>query len=378
LSLSFGAIVLPPSTNLPSLIAEPLSELAPHAVEWLWPGRLALGKLAMLDGDPSQGKSLVALDLCARLSIAQPMPDGSPGPGLASSLILNAEDAGADTVLPRLKAMGADLHRVFHVRREDDSWDHVCFPDHTSALDQLLAQTGARLVVIDPVMAYLDRSVAGNSDQGVRRALSPLAQLAQRRGCVILLVRHLNKRGGSCALYRGGGSIGLLAACRSGWLIAEDPSVPGRHVLAQVKNNLAPPQPSLAYEVRSSEGVPPTVCWLGTSPWRADELLSAASHRSPVQPRERAYVFLASFLQDGPRTSREVWSAAQAEGLAERTLLRAKQDLSIRSQSVWHEKVQHSYWLLPGQTLPGDETDLEEWLGPLRKMYPPLTPLDDL
>jgi AAA domain len=116
-------------------------------------------------------------------------------------------------------------------------------------LDEALAQSQARLLVLDPVMAFLEAGVVTSSDQGVRRALLPLAQLAEKHACAVLLVRHLNKQGGRRALYRGGGSIGLLAACRSGWLLAEDPQEARRRVLAQVKNNLAPP-PSLALEVR--------------------------------------------------------------------------------------------------------------------------------
>src|SRR5437762_3142182 len=91
----------------------PISQLTPRPVSWLWPGRLALGKLAILDGDPGLGKSLLALDLCARLSTGRPMPDGSAGPGVCNSLILNAEAGAADTIRPRLQALGADLERVF-------------------------------------------------------------------------------------------------------------------------------------------------------------------------------------------------------------------------------------------------------------------------
>jgi AAA domain len=123
-------------------------------------------------------------------------------------------------------------------------------PADLDLLEQAIVRTDARLVVIDPVMAFLDQSVMVNSDQSVRRTLAPLARLARIHRCAVLLVRHLNKQGGFHALYRGGGSIGLLAACRSGWLIGRDPHVPERRILAQVKNNLAGPQPSLAYELR--------------------------------------------------------------------------------------------------------------------------------
>src|SRR6059058_1055070 len=107
-----------PPPDDPSLVIRPFSEVAARPVSWLWPGRLPLGKLAILDGDPGLGKSLVALDLCARLSTGQPMPDGSSGAGPASALVLNGEDDDEDTIRPRLEALGADLGRVFVLPRE--------------------------------------------------------------------------------------------------------------------------------------------------------------------------------------------------------------------------------------------------------------------
>jgi len=108
-------------------------------------------------------------------------------------------------------------------------------------------------------VAFLGRGVVSNSDQGVRQALLPLAELAARQECAVELVRHLNKRSGGRAVYRGGGSIGFLGMCRSGWLAARDPHVSERCVLAQVKNNLAAPQPSLAYRVDAAQDGPPRV-----------------------------------------------------------------------------------------------------------------------
>src|SRR5437763_14973075 len=115
-------------------------------------------------------------------------------------------------------------------------------------------------------MAFLDPSVIAASDTHARLALAPLVALAEDHRCAMLLVRHLTKQGGRRALYRGGGAIGILGACRSGWLVAPDPRDPRRRVLAEVKNNLAAPQLSLAYEVVAPGGTPPVLSWLGTDP----------------------------------------------------------------------------------------------------------------
>jgi hypothetical protein len=214
--------------------------------------------------------------------------------------------------------------------------------------------------------------------------LRPLARAAEKHACAVLLVRHLNKRGGGRSLYRGGGSIGFLGACRSGWLIARDPLLPRRCVLAQVKNNLAPAQPSLAYRVTPQGSGPPTLSWLGPTAWAADQLLAGGPCPSHATQLDRACDFLCTFLAEGPRTSRDVWAVARERDLSDRTIERAKKELEIRSVLRCEGGKRLSYWLLEGQTLPGrvtpeeDPADLEPWLAPLREQFPPVTPLDEL
>jgi hypothetical protein len=358
-----------------------LGELESRPVSWLWPGRLALGKLAMLDGDPGLGKSLVTLDLCARLSTGQPFPDGAAGPGPAAALVLNGEDDAEDTIRPRLQTLGADLKHVFVLRPDDaPATELLRLPQHTSILDAALKRSRARLLVIDPIMAFLDPRLASSSDASVRRALVPLALLAERHGAAVLMVRHLNKSPGRSPLYRGGGSIGLLAVCRSGWLIARNPEQPALCVLAQLKNNLAPPQPSLAYQVQSGEAGALSLAWLGPTDWTAAQLLAGVPRNPPrrLTPRERGREFLEGFLRDGPRTARDIWAAALPLGLTERTLERVKQELAIRSVRAYaNDGQRHSYWLLPGQELPKNvhSFDLNNFLA---DRFAPPTPLDDM
>ena len=362
-----------------------VGDLESRPVSWLWPGRLALGKLAMLDGDPGLGKSLVTLDLCARLSKGRPFPDGATGPGRAAALVLNGEDSAEDTIRPRLQALDADLKYVFVLRMEDAAGgEPLRLPDHTAVLDDALNQTSARLLVIDPIVAFLNPRIQSGNDASVRRALAPLAHLAERHGAAVLLVRHLNKSPGRSPIYRGGGSIGFLAACRSGWLIARDPEQSAHCVLTQVKNNLAPPQPSLAYQVESGESEALSLSWLGPTDWTAAQLLAGTPRNPPqhLSPRECAREFLEGFLRDGPRTSRDIWNAALPLGLTERTLERVKQELAIRSVRVCPPGQRLSYWLLPGQELPktvkGFQFDLNNWLVDLNEKFPSPTPLDEM
>jgi hypothetical protein len=364
--------------------AQPVSQLRSCPVDWLWPGRLALGKLAMLDGDPGLGKSLLALDLCARLSKGLPFPDGRPSPGPCNSLILNAEDTDQDTIRPRLQALGADLDRIFVMRQEDAAAARLLrLPTETAVLAAALERSDARLVVLDPVVAFLDSTIWANSDQAVRRALYPLLQLAASQRSAMLLVRHLNKVLAGRSLYRGAGSIGFLGACRSGWLLACPPNQPDQRVLAQVKNNLAPRQPSLAFSVQDSEAGP-RLLWHGDSPLSADDLLGTGAPTAPLLPRDQARAFLSDALAEGPVTSRDLWEAATSLGLSERTLYRARQELQIRIERVYRGHQVLNFWLLPDQRVPDDPAqeepvpDLEEWLAPLRRQFPPATPLDEL
>jgi hypothetical protein len=362
-----------------------LSQVTPRSVSWLWPSWLVPGNLVIIDGDPGPGKSWLTLDLCARLTTGRPFPDGSPGLAPSNVIAANGED-GADTVRSRLLGLGADMDRVYIPNEnESDTLEPLQFPRDLAILEQVLAESQAKLVVIDPVMAFLDRSINISSDQSVRRALYPLAVLARKYQCVILLVRHLNKNPGRQALYRGGGSIAFTAACRSAWLVGLDPADPERRVLAQVKANLAALQPSLAFQLVPQEGGSPQVSWLGTTALTAKELLvNPAARTAADRPRDRAGALLESFLREGLHTSREVWEFAEEHGLTEMTVRRAKRDLKIRSVRVWAEGQRLSYWLLPEQELPTSlapdtqESGLEPYLDALRAKYPPPTPLDDL
>lgn len=374
------------SVDQPRLPVIAVSQLVSLPVDWLWLDRLGRGKLAILDGDPGLGKSLVALDLCARLSTGRSFPDGAAPPAAANSVVLNGEDEPRDTIRPRLQALGADLERVFVLHREElDVGGLLRLPSQVGVLEEILAHTRPALVVIDPITAFLEPSVVTSSDVVVRQSLLPLSQLARKYRCALLLIRHLNKIASHRSMYRGGGSIGFVAACRSAWLIARDPKTPDRCVLAQVKNNLAAPQPSLAYRVTPQPNAPPTLDWLGPVAWTADQLLAETSSAPPlITVRDRAQDFLADFLEASPRTSRQVWAAAQPHGLSERTLRRAKRELEVRSVRVWAGGQRLSYWLLPGQQLPDSippdavPPDLEPWLAPLRERFPPSTPLDEL
>jgi hypothetical protein len=348
----------------PKLVVRCLADVPPRPVEWLWPGRLALGKLAILDGDPGLGKSLVTLDLCAHVTRGRPLPDGAKCPS-GSVIIVNCEDGVGDTIRPRLEALGADIHRV-HLLCGPEVDGREQLPSFPRDLDRLAAAiraTSAVLVVIDPVMAFLDETICSGNDQSVRQALAPLAVLAEQTSCAVLLVRHLNKAGGARAVYRGGGSIGIIGACRSAWLIARNPNDEKQRVLAQVKNNLGKPQPSLGYEVVSDEQGRPQVAWLGVIELSADQLVGTGSGTvEDLSELERAVELLREALAQGPRPVAEVQRELARQGVGRRTLYRAKKEAGVESNLETTAKGAQAIWRLPPpppQPAPGVDAGLE-------------------
>jgi RecA-family ATPase len=205
------------------------------------------------------------------------MPDGvdSQLDAQAGVVLLSAEDDPADTIRPRLEAAGADLSRIIMLAGLRDG-DSVRLPTLTDldAIKHAIAQVNAKLVIVDPLMAYLPGKVDSYRDQDVRRILAPLAALAAETGAAVLVIRHLNKTEGKNALYRGGGSIGIIGAARSGLLVAKDPEDEERRILAVTKSNLAKTPPALAYRIATTADEIPYLVWEGTTDYTAASLLA--------------------------------------------------------------------------------------------------------
>jgi hypothetical protein len=188
------------------------------------------------------------------------------------------------------------------------------------------------LVIVDPLMAFLAGDVNSHRDQDVRRALAPLSRLAEKTGAAVVVVRHLNKATGGSAIYRGGGSIGIVGAARSGLLVAKHPEDDAKRVLASIKNNLSAPAPSLVFGLAGAESGAVRVTWKGETSLNAAALLSA-----PTDPEERsagqeAQDFLRDILSGGPRAAADVRKQANEAGVAWRTVERAKATLGVQAK----------------------------------------------
>ncbi len=310
-----------------------LSEVEPERVEWLWTGRIPLGKLTVVDGDPGLGKSAMTLDIAARVSAGLELPDGERCES-AGVVLMSAEDGLADTIRPRLDAAGADTKRILALTTKTDQQNTeqmVSIPEDLSLIEHEIKRVGARLVVVDPLMAFLSGDTNSHRDQDVRRALAPLAKLAERTGAAVLIVRHLNKTSGGNTLYRGGGSIGIIGAARSGLVVAEDPEDPERRILAHNKQNLGKPSASLVFTIETASNGAARVVWCGQSELNASQILRAPVDEEEKSALSEATEFLRDELQDGPMAAKQVKKNARDADISERTLKRAKADLRVKS-----------------------------------------------
>lgn len=313
-----------------------LADVQPERVSWLWPGRIPMGKLVTLDGDPGLGKSTLALAFAATISTGGAWSDGSHCEHRGAVLLMSAEDGLADTVRPRLDAAGADVskvHAIEGVPIVDEDGTRTLRPPtlgDVAALGQAIVRTGARLLVIDVVMAYLPDGTDSHKDQDIRRVLSRLASLADRTGCTVLLLRHLNKASGRDPLYRGGGSIGIVGAARAGLLVAPDPDDPDRRVLASIKSNLGAQPDSLTYRLVSSGdyGVA-RVQWEGVTAHSARALLAPADDSDD---RREVDGWLRDYLEaEGRANARDVIRDSKLAGFSEDQVKKARRRIGAES-----------------------------------------------
>jgi hypothetical protein len=331
----------PASADAPRLQCHRACDLAPRPVDWLWRNYIPRGAITLIDGDPGTGKSQFAIDLAARVSRGWAMPPegGTVQAAPAGVLLLNAEDDPARVIRPRLDAAGADLDRVTIIDGVNEQFDRpVSLPEDLGLIRAAARKTDARLIVIDPLMAFLTGAVDAHKDADVRRVLHELKRFAEEAGAAVVVVRHLNKMVSvSAALYRGGGSIGIVGAARSALAVGRRPDDPKVRVLAGVKSNLGPLPPALAFAVEPV-GDTSRVGWIGEVDLTADQVIQHGRPGRPPANLSKAVDFVREQLAGGPKPAAEVEEAASSRGISERTLKRAKKALQVvtgKPLGVW-------------------------------------------
>lgn len=332
------------------IVSVRMSDVRHVPLQWLWTGRIPLGKLTIVEGEPNQGKSTMLLDLAARVSSGRPMPFEQGGGAARDVVLVSCEDGVEDTIQPRLAHAGGDPKRVHHLSGMTMSGgtDLLTLPGDTEALKAFIGKTGAALVVIDPFVAFLAPQINSFRDQDIRRALAPLALAAAETGAAMVLVRHLNKNTEASAMHRGGGSIGLVGAARSSLLVGTDPENPERRVVTSVKGNLAIKPRSAVFQLVDTGLGAAFVEWVGEGDHDADALLAAAAHAGrDGRQIDSAVALLRSQLAGGPVRAQLVEQAAAEEGISKRTLERARKKMGVIPEKVGFNGSSYWEWSLP-------------------------------
>lgn len=302
-----------------------LDQVQPEQLQWFWQSRIPRGCITLLVGDPGQGKSALSLHLAAVLSRGWMLPGDQQAHDIGTVMIVAHEDPVAQVLVPRLEAAGADRAKVAHLKTP------CTFPGGIPLLEETLVSCKAKLVIIDPIAAYLDSKLNGFSDQELRSALAPIQQMAERTGAAIVVVAHMNKGSGRQGLYRVGGSIALVGQARSALLVAPDPQNPDTtRVLAPLKQNLTKAAPSLAFSLVDTPNGCPRIEWIGESKLTAEQLLSQ-DERSKKDPQamKNACDALRAILAGGPLPAVDVEEQLEASGVTEATMKRARKRLRI-------------------------------------------------
>jgi hypothetical protein len=326
----------PEPANVDAAVGTLASDVRTEQVDWLWKPWLPVGELTILDGDPGLGKSTLTCELAARLTTGRPMANQPVQTPPCGVVMVGAEDSLAHTVRPRLEAAGADLKRINLIQTlpgGDGAERPVVIPDDLDRLASAIQRVDARLLVIDPLMAHLSESINSHRDQDIRRALTPISKFAEACGVAVLVIRHLNKTVGVQALYRGGGSIGIIGQARIGWLIGKDPSDHGRRIIAPTKNNLTLTPKSLAFRLVQADSLDVArIQWEGTVSLSPDDLLESSPKQGrPPEQRNQVKRWLSEQLADGPQEASYITEKAVEKGFSKSTLKRAKKDLNISS-----------------------------------------------
>ena len=331
----FKSIVLKEPSKPETVKIIRMSDVELTPVEWLWKPYLPFGKLSVLQGNPGEGKTYFAMHLAAACTSGKLLPNMERMEPF-NVIYQTAEDGLGDTVKPRLIEAGADLDRVLVI---DDSEVQLTLSDER--IEKAIVENNARLVIIDPIQAYLGADVDMNRANEVRPIFMRLGQVAQRTGCAILLIGHLNKAAGMQSLQRGLGSIDIAAAVRSVMFIGKLKHDPTMRILTHEKSSLAPPGVSLAFSLGDEGGFR----WVGEYDITADEMLSGIEPQRETKTQQ-AKDLICTLLAGGKQVlSEDIDKAALERGIPGRTVRDAKRELGDALKSKIVEGRKKVFWM---------------------------------
>jgi KaiC/GvpD/RAD55 family RecA-like ATPase len=324
------------------------ADIQPEKIEWLWLGRIARGKHTCIAGEPGTGKSQLSIAIIAAVTTGGKWPCGEGVAPVGNAIVLSAEDSAADTIVPRLKAAGADLRRV-HVITRALNLQH----DLRDLENEIIGIGDAALLVIDPLSSYLGKTDSHRNSE-VRRVLEPLAEMAERLRMAVLTVTHFAKKSASTkTLHRFIGSIAFTGAPRVAFAVIEDPTQEGRQLFLHAKNNLALAPRGLAF--RLEQHVVNDNIRASRLVWEADPVAITANEALRADAggtgnrtaKVEAMEFLQAVLADGPVPVSDINRMAREHGLTSKTVRSAREALSVKTEREGFGPGSKCLWSLP-------------------------------
>ena len=312
-----------------------MEDVVSKEVEWLWYPYIPYGKITIIEGDPGEGKTTLVLKLAAALSRGLPLPcDDDKEYEPIHIIYQTAEDGIEDTIKPRLEKAGADCSMI---RVIDETVKELSMTD--DRLEQAIIETGARLIILDPIQAYIGATVDMHRANEIRPVLKHLGIIAEKHNCAIILIGHMNKASGSKSTYRGLGSIDIQATARSVLLVARLRDKPNIRIMAHDKSSLAPAGDAIGFEMTEDNGM---VC-IGPYDITIDELLSGNEGRGKKKLDIAENFIKEYFGSNKVIPSNEIMMEAAKRSIKRNTLLSAKKKLGITSDK---EKAEDGtiYW----------------------------------
>ena len=311
------------------------SNVKASEVEWIWYPYIPCGKITMLQGDPGEGKSTLIIHIAAILTKGGYLPDGQKIKKPEMVIYQCSEDGKGDTIKPRLEQAGADCNRVAFIKEDNGE---LTLED--KRIKNAIIQIGAKMVVLDPIQAFIGHN--GNMANAVkmRETLSKLSKVAEETNCAIILVGHMTKTNGGKQIYRGLGSIDIAAAARSILMVSRDKEDPWKRYMFPVKSSLAPEGEPIGFELDKEKGFH----WIGKCQIDIEELLTV--ERSTAK-KDIAIKYLQTMLATEDLPSTYIYEKMKEYGISKRTVQEAKKIAGIKAYKkgknwYWHMEVEDS------------------------------------
>ena len=324
-----------------------LKDVEIRPINWLWHGRIALGKVSLIAGEPGLGKSLITLDFAARVTTGTNWPVDNAPCEKGSIIILSAEDEIEDTIKPRLEACGGDPSKVYAIKQAriekdgEETERTISLKSDLIQIEEIINKfSDCRLVIIDPITAYMEQTDSYKNTE-VRSFLKPIQEMAEKTGTAILLVSHLNKSTGQNAINRISGSIGLPAACRAAYSVSRDQDDESVRYFSPIKNNLGADRGTFTYTLEIENEIPFIEWGDSVIDLTADEAMGS-THGETKSAIDEAKEFLSQELSQGSISVNDLRRSADENGISWASMKRAKTKLGIKST---REGGKEGYWI---------------------------------